>query len=162
MNSEKLQPDQESVWEYPRPPRVEPVKERIQIIYNGTTIANSTSAYRVLETSHPPGYYLPKEDIRMEYLTRSSKTSFCEWKGRAVYYSLNVDGQKEAHTAWAYPDPSPGFEAIQDHLAFYAVPMDACYVGDQRVRPQPGEFYGGWITDNIVGPFKGGPGTIGW
>ncbi len=162
MKPKKTRPGQESVWDYPRPPRVEPVKERIQIIYNGITIADSTSAYRVLETSHPPVYYLPQEDIRMEYLTRSSKTSFCEWKGQAVYYNLNVDGQKEAHAAWAYPDPSPGFEVIQDHLAFYADPMDACYVGDQQVRPQPGQFYGGWITDNIVGPFKGGPGTIGW
>jgi len=162
MKPKKTRPGQESVWEYPRPPRVEPVKERIQIIYNGTTIAESTSAYRVLETSHPPVYYLPREDIRMEYLTRSSKTSFCEWKGQAVYYNLNVDGQKEAHAAWAYPDPSPRYEAIKDHLAFYADPMDACYVGDQQVKPQPGQFYGGWITDNIVGPFKGGPDTIGW
>ncbi len=157
-----LLPGEESVWDYPRPPRVETVDQPVKIIFNGVAIAESSSALRVLETSHPPVYYIPKKDIRMEHLTLTSKTSYCEWKGSAVYYSLEVDGKQANNSAWAYPDPTPGYEAIKDHLAFYADPMDACYVGEEQVQPQPGRFYGGWITSKIVGPFKGGPGTIGW
>lgn len=153
---------QESVWDYPRPPRVEPVQEPIKIIFNGTVIAESARAWRVLETSHPPVYYLPPEDIRMEALTRTEKTSYCEWKGQAVYYTLSLGGKTVPNAAWSYPDPTPAYEAIAGYLAFYAGPMDACLVGTEEVTPQPGGFYGGWITENITGPFKGGPGSLGW
>lgn len=155
-------PGQESVWDYPRPPRLEPVQERIRIVFRGETIADTTRAYRVLETSHPPVYYLPQEDIRMEFLEKTGRSSYCEWKGRAVYYDLNVSGQLVSGSAWSYPDPSSGFEKITDHLAFYAGPMDACFVDEERATPQPGGFYGGWITSQIVGPYKGTPGSRGW
>ena len=163
MNERKApQRSQESVWDYPRPPRVEPVSERIRIIFNGEVLADSQQAFRVLETSHPPVYYLPREDIRMENLSQTEKSSYCEWKGRAVYYNLSLGGKTAANVAWSYPDPTLGFEQIRDHLAFYAGPMDACYLGEEKALPQPGDFYGGWITKGIIGPFKGGPGTMGW
>ena len=155
-------PGQESVWDYPRPPRVEDVPQHIQVVFHGVTIADTRAAKRVLETSHPPTYYLPQEDVRMDYLTQVSGGSFCEWKGRARYYTVDVGQRKAERAAWSYPDPTPGFLAIKDHIAFYAGPMDACTVDGERVEPQPGGFYGGWITANIVGPFKGGPGTMGW
>ncbi len=155
-------PGQESVWDYPRPPRVEEVPQRIQVIFSGVTIADTRAAKRVLETSHPPTYYLPREDVRMEYLTEEAGGSFCEWKGRARYYSVAVGQRRAEGAAWSYPDPRPGYAAIKDHIAFYAGPMDACTIDGERVKPQPGGFYGGWITANIVGPFKGGPGTMGW
>ena len=155
-------PGQESVWEYPRPPRVESVAEPVRVIYNGKTIAETEQAKRVLETSHPPVYYIPPEDVRLDLLQKTSHTSFCEWKGSARYFNLEVEGEKVSRAAWSYPDPAPGFELIKDHLAFYAGPMEACYVGEEKVTPQPGEFYGGWITSRIVGPFKGRPGTVGW
>jgi uncharacterized protein (DUF427 family) len=155
-------PDQESVWDYPRPPRVEEVSEPVKIVFSGEVIAETTRAKRVLETSHPPTYYLPPEDVREEYLTRTDRTSFCEWKGAARYYHVAVEGNQAPHAAWSYPDPSPGFDSIRDHLAFYAGPMEACYVGEEQVAPQPGGFYGGWITSRVVGPFKGKPGTAGW
>lgn len=155
-------PGQESVWDYPRPPRVENVSKHIQVVFNGVTIADTFEAKRVLETSHPPVYYIPPKDIRMEYLEEVGGSSFCEWKGRARYYTVAVGDRRAESAAWSYPDPTQGFAAIKDHLAFYAEPMDACYVDGERVAPQPGRFYGGWITSNIVGPFKGGPGTMGW
>lgn len=153
---------QESVWDYPRPPRVEAVPERIRVEFNGVTIAESDRAYRVLETSHPPVYYIPQEDIRMEYLTQTARHTFCEFKGAASYWTIKVEGRTSAEAGWSYPKPSPGFEAIKDHIAFYASRVDTCYVGDERVTPQAGDFYGGWITAKIVGPFKGGAGTQGW
>ena len=154
--------NQESVWDYPRPPRLEPVKKRIQIISAGTVLADTTQAFRVLETSHPPVYYLPPEDIRLERLTQSGGSSFCEWKGGARYYALNG-----ADVAWYYPSPTKGFEAIAGYLAFYAGRVtlqdgDGCFVDGERVTPQPGGFYGGWITADVVGPFKGIPGSMGW
>ena len=155
-------PGQESVWDYPRPPRIETVNQPISIIFNGEIIAESTRSKRVLETSHPPVYYLPQEDIKMGYLSLTEKSSYCEWKGRAVYYSLEVNGKKAKNTAWSYPDPTSGFNTIKNHLAFYAEPMDACFVGEEQVQPQPGNFYGGWITKNIIGPFKGGPSSTWW
>jgi uncharacterized protein (DUF427 family) len=156
------QPGQESVWDYPRPPRLEPVSKRIQIIFNGQTIADTTSGYRVLETSHPPVYYLPPADIQMQYLQATMRGSFCEWKGNALYYHLNVNDRRVENVAWAYPTPTKNFESISNYLAFYAQFMDACYVNDELVTPQPGEFYGGWITKDIVGPFKGSAGSWGW
>jgi uncharacterized protein (DUF427 family) len=155
-------PGQESVWDYPRPPRVEDVPQRIQVVFNGVTIADTQAAKRVLETSHPPTYYLPQSDIRMECLIEEAGGSFCEWKGRARYYTVSVGRRKAERAAWSYPDPRPGYAAIKDYIAFYAGPMDACTIDGERVEPQPGGFYGGWITANIVGPFKGRPGTMGW
>lgn len=156
-------PTQESVWDYPRPPRVEDVKSPIRVVFNGVTIAETTRAQRVLESSHPPVYYIPPEEIAMEYLQRVPKAqSWCEWKGSAIYYDVQVGDRRAERAAWAYPEPTPGFVSITGYVAFYAGKMDACYVGDEKVEPQPGSFYGGWITSNIVGPFKGGPGTLGW
>ena len=158
----KPAPGQESVWDYPRPPRLEATNKHIQIIFNGVVIADTRRARRVLETSHPPVYYLPPEDIQMAYLSPAAGSSLCEWKGAARYYNLEVNGRRVERVAWSYPDPTPSFAAIKDHIAFYAAPMDACLVDGERARPQPGEFYGGWITGDIVGPFKGEPGTRGW
>jgi uncharacterized protein (DUF427 family) len=115
-----------------------------------------------LETSHPPVYYIPPGDIQLQYLTPTPQSSFCEWKGRAIYYMLAVGDRRVEDVAWAYPAPSRDFAPIANALAFYAGPMDACYIDDERVTPQPGDFYGGWITSDVVGPFKGGPGSRGW
>jgi uncharacterized protein (DUF427 family) len=156
------EPGQESVWDYPRPPRLEPVNKKITIACNGVTICETHQAQRVLETSHPPSYYLPPADIQMQYLQISPQSSFCEWKGRAIYYTLTVGDKQLVNVAWAYPEPTANFAAIKDYLAFYAYPMDACYVGEDLVTPQPGNFYGGWITPDIVGPFKGEPNSWGW
>jgi uncharacterized protein (DUF427 family) len=153
---------QESVWDYPRPPRLEMSPKHIQVIFNGIVIADTHNARRVLETSHPPVYYIPPEDIRMEYLVRSPQSSFCEWKGLAEYYSISVNNKQCQNAAWFYPSPTNSFAAIQDCVAFYPQMMDACYIDDEKVEPQPGGFYGGWISKDIVGPFKGEPGTMGW
>jgi uncharacterized protein (DUF427 family) len=150
------------VWDYPRPPRLEECDKRIRIFFNGATIADTRRAKRVLETSHPPNCYIPRDDILMDRLVRVPGSSLCEWKGEAVYYDLTVGDERAERVAWEYPAPTASFAAIKDHLAFYAGPMDACYVDDERVVPQPGGFYGGWITSDIVGPFKGEPGTSFW
>lgn len=155
-------PGQESVWDYPRPPRVEKVQERIRIVSNGITIVDTMNAYRVLETSHPPSYYIPPIDINMEYLIPNSRRSFCEFKGEAAYWSLDVEGSRTINVGWSYHDPNQGYRQIKDYIAFYASKVDEAYVGDERVQAQAGDFYGGWITSNIVGPFKGGAGTFGW
>ncbi|MEO8626250.1 MAG: DUF427 domain-containing protein [Candidatus Limnocylindrales bacterium] len=155
-------PGQESVWDYPRPPRVEPVPERIRVVVDGLTIADSTRALRVLETAGPPVYYLPPDDVRLDLLERSAHATQCEWKGAAAYYTLRLGGRRTANVAWCYPKPLPGFESIRDHLAFYAGLVDEAWVGDERATPQPGRFYGGWVTSRIVGPFKGEPGSFGW
>lgn len=159
---ERPGPGQESVWSYPRPPRLEPVAGRIRVVFNGVTVADTARAYRVLETSHPPVYYLPLADVRREYLEPSARHSFCEWKGRASFVTLRVGDRTVENAGWTFPRPAKGFEPIRDHVAFYAGPMDRCTVGDEVVRPQPGSFYGGWITSNLVGPFKGEPGTEHW
>jgi uncharacterized protein (DUF427 family) len=125
-------------------------------------LADSRSAYRVLETSHPPVYYLPPRDVALQYLTRSARRSYCEWKGRAAYYTVVVGDVRLEDAAWDYPEPTPAFEAIRNHVAFYPGPMDGCFVDGERVAAQPGDFYGGWITSDLVGPFKGAPGTRGW
>ena len=155
-------PGQESVWDYPRPPRLEPTPRRIRIVFAGETIADTRRAWRVLETSHPPVYYLPLDDIRREWLIAAPGSSFCEWKGGAVYWTLRVGGREARRVAWSYPAPTPGFAPIRDHLAFYAGPLDECTVDGEAVCPQPGGFYGGWITTAVLGPFKGEPGTDGW
>jgi uncharacterized protein (DUF427 family) len=156
------QPGQESVWDYPRPPRLEKTSKQIKIVFNQEKIAETQEAYRVLETSHPPVYYLPPKDIKMEYLIKTSGQSFCEWKGVANYYDLVVGNKKLAKVAWTYPQPTIDFQAIKDYIAFYAAPMDFCSLDGEKVIPQPGGFYGGWITSDIVGPFKGEEGTWGW
>lgn len=155
-------PGQESVWDYPRPPRVEDVAKHIQVIFNNTLIAETHRARRVLETSHPPVYYIPPDDIKLEYLQPVARTSWCEWKGQAGYYSVVVGDRQVNDAAWFYPRPTPGFEAIRGYVAFYPHLMDACYVDGEQVQSQAGGFYGGWITGDIVGPFKGEPGTQGW
>lgn len=155
-------PGQESVWDYPRPPRLEPVTARLRVVLGGQTIADSTSGFRVLETSHPPNYYLPVADVAPGALTRVSGTTFCEWKGHAHYYEVRGGDRVELRAAWGYDDPSPAFAALAGTVAFYAGRMDACLVDDERVEPQPGGFYGGWITRSVVGPFKGGPDSRGW
>lgn len=155
-------PGQESVWDYPRPPRLEEFRKPIQVIFNGVEIVNTTRTFRVLETSHPPVYYLPPEDILTEYLEKGTGQSWCEWKGRGYYYSLKVGEQIAQNVGWYYPDPTPAFTAIKNYVAFYAGPMDRCLVDGERVTPQPGNFYGGWVTADIVGPFKGIPGSMGW
>jgi len=156
-------PGQESVWDYPCPPRLEPTDKRIEVYFGGVKIADTRRAYRVLETSHPPVYYLPPVDVSTEYLKPSARRStHCEWKGAARYYDVEVGGRRAPAAVWAYPQPTRRFAALCDHLAFYPGAMDACFVDGERVASQEGDFYGGWITSDIVGPFKGGPGTWGW
>lgn len=155
-------PGQESVWDYPRPPRLEPVGQRLRVVFAGREVAATQGGFRVLETSHPPTYYFPPSDVAPGLLGPPRRAGICEWKGRAVLFDLAVDGRRADGAAWAYPDPTPDFRAIASYVAVYAGPMDACYVGDERVLPQPGGFYGGWITSAVRGPFKGGPGSMGW
>ncbi|MDQ3779020.1 MAG: DUF427 domain-containing protein [Chloroflexota bacterium] len=155
-------PPQESVWDYPRPPRLEPTSRHIQIMVGGETIAETRRALRVLETSHPPVYYLPPEDVRVELLSRTPRLTDCEWKGTAGYYTVTVGDRAIEDAAWCYPDPAPAFASIAHFLAFYPSKMDRCLVDGVPVVAQPGDYYGGWITPEIAGPFKGDPGTAGW
>jgi uncharacterized protein (DUF427 family) len=154
--------NQESVWDYPRPPRIEPTDKHIRVLFNGVLIAETHRAKRVLETSHPPVYYIPKEDVRLNLLKPTSRHTYCEFKGAASCWTLTVGKRTSQNVAWSYSNPQPGYEPIKDHLAFYANRVDEAYVDDERVQPQEGDFYGGWITSNIVGPFKGAPGTQEW
>jgi uncharacterized protein (DUF427 family) len=155
-------PGQESVWDYPRPPRLEPTDEHVVVVFNGVTIADTRRAFRVLETSHPPNYYIPAEDVMMDRLVPNNKTSYCEWKGQARYFDV-VDGSRRAESAaWYYEDPTNGFVSLRNYVAFYAGRVEACYVNGERATPQPGGFYGGWITSRVVGPFKGVPGSSFW
>ncbi len=152
----------ECVWDYPRPPRLEPTSRHLRVELAGVTLAETRNAFRVLETSHPPVYYLPPEDVASQYLAASSRRSFCEWKGAASYYDVVVGDTRRNDAAWFYPHPTPAFAPIRNYLAFYPGTMDGCFVDGERVQAQPGDFYGGWITSDIVGPFKGGAGTRGW
>lgn len=155
-------PGQESVWDYPRPPRLEESGKHIQVVFNGVVIAETRRAKRILETSHPPIYYIPPEDIKMEHLLPSAHSTYCEHKGQASYYTVSVNGKCVLNGAWYYPHPSKGYESLANYIAFYPGKMDACYVDGERAKAQEGDFYGGWITSEIVGPFKGGVGTHGW
>lgn len=155
-------PGQESVWDYPRPPRVETVVHRVRVEFGGRVIAQSDRALRVCETSSPPVYYLPPGDIDSSCFMPSDRTSFCEWKGVAHYWTVLTGSRIARDSAWSYPEPDPGYEAIRDYVSFYPRRMDACYVGEDRVTPQPGFYYGGWVTPNLVGPFKGVPGSETW
>ena len=154
-------PGQESVWDYPRPPRLEPCKRRVEAIFEGVVIAASDSAIRVLETAGPPTIYIPPDDCSLEHLTPTRRKTYCEWKGPASYFDVVVAAQRARNAAWSYPGPKPGFESIAGYLSFYPAKVE-CYLGGERARPQPGRFYGGWVTDDIVGPFKGEPGSLGW
>ena len=155
-------PGQESVWDYPRPPALERTDARIRVEVAGVTVADSRRAWRVLETSQPPAYYLPPDDVRTDLLRPSTTLTFCEWKGQATYLSVAVGDRIVADAAWRYDRPTPRFAPITGHLAFYAQKADACWVDDEQVQANEGSFYGGWITSKVVGPFKGGAGTAGW
>ena len=154
-------PGQESVWDYPRPPRVEATGERIRVRLGGETVVDTTDAVRVLETSHPPVYYVPRDAVRAS-LTPAPGASLCEFKGAARYLTIEAGDRREESAVWYYPDPSPGYEALSGRVAVYPGRMDSCEVAGERVTPQEGDFYGGWITSRVVGPFKGAPGTWGW
>jgi uncharacterized protein (DUF427 family) len=152
----------ERVWDYPRPPALERVPQRLRVVAEGVTIADTVTGFRVLETSHAPTFYLPRSDILASALVPTTGQSFCEWKGIATYFDVVVGGRRLERVAWTYERPSPDFAALAGCVAFYAGPMDACFVDDEQVTPQPGGFYGGWVTRNLIGPFKGSPGTSGW
>jgi uncharacterized protein (DUF427 family) len=155
-------PGQESVWDYPRPPRLEDFAGSITVELGGQVIASTTRAWRVLETSHPPTYYLPRDAFSEGVLRPTSGASWCEWKGQARYYDLVADGREAPRAAWTYPHPSRDFASIAGAVAVVAAAVDRCTVNGEQVIPQPGGFYGGWITSWIVGPFKGIPGSTGW
>ncbi len=163
QNREQPGPSQESVWDYPRPPVTRECDKKVKVIFDGKILAETNRAICVLETSHPPTYYLPPNDIDFSMLVVSEgKSSFCEWKGYAVYYDVVSNGSIARNACWSYPDPNPHFSCLKDHLCIYAGAMEACYVGQDLVIPQPGGFYGGWITPDVVGPFKGIPGSSFW
>ena len=155
-------PGQESVWAYPRPAVAEPTAKRLRVAFGGVVIAETTRGVRTLETSHPPTYYFPPGDVAEGVLRAVPGRSLCEWKGQARYFDVAAGGKVAERAAWAYPDPAPGFAALAGFVAFMPGAMDACFVDGERARPQAGGFYGGWITDDLAGPFKGGPGSWGW
>ena len=155
-------PGQESVWAFPRPAIAQRTDARIQIEHRGQIIADTRAAIRTLETSHPPSYYIPRNDIAPCVLRLAEGSSFCEWKGAATYWDVSVDDVVLSRIGWSYANPSPAFAALRDHVAFYAGPFDRCSVDGETVTPQPGDFYGGWITSRMAGPFKGIPGSRGW
>lgn len=155
-------PGQESVWDYPRPPKLEDTDKHIEVFFNDILIADSTDVKRVLETYSPPVYYIPTQDIEMKYFLPSDRRSLCEWKGAASYYTIKVHDKSVPDAAWYYPNPTPSFESIRNYVAIYPQNMDACFVDGEVAQSQPGDFYGGWVTSEIVGPFKGEPGTEGW
>ncbi|MEK9499602.1 DUF427 domain-containing protein [Gaopeijia maritima] len=152
----------ESVWDYPRPPRLERVDTRVTVEFGGVVIADTTRALRMLETSHPPTWYLPPDDVLDGVLVPAGQGAICEWKGAARSWTLRVGDRVAERAAWSYPNPTARYAELKDHLAFYCGPMDRCTVGGVEAAPQPGAFYGGWITPDLKGPFKGGPGTLGW
>lgn len=159
---ERPGPGQESVWDYPRPPRVEPVGHCIRVEFAGVVLAESSRALRALETASPPAYYLPPRDVRTEFLIAGEHSTLCEWKGVARTHSVRVGDRLAQDAVWSYPDPDPAFAQLRNYLAFNASKLDTCTVGPWRVTPQPGGYYGGWITPDIVGPFKGAPGSERW
>jgi uncharacterized protein (DUF427 family) len=155
-------PGQESVWDYPRPPRLERSERHLLVEFAGIAIADSQSSLRVCETSGPPVYYLPPADVRLDLLDPSPVTTDCEWKGVASYFDIVAAGRRSELAAWTYRNPLPDYAALGEYVAFYPGRVDACYLDGERVQPQPGDYYGGWITHEIVGPFKGAPGTLHW
>jgi uncharacterized protein (DUF427 family) len=155
-------PGQESVWDYPRPPRIEPTGREAVVEFGGVVVARTGRALRVLETSHPPGIYFPPDDVRVDLLVSEPGHTVCEWKGAADYYSIEVEGNRARQAAWCYPRPTPGFDELAGYFSFYPGRVDRCLLGNEVVRAQAGGFYGGWITSDVVGPFKGEPGSLGW
>jgi uncharacterized protein (DUF427 family) len=155
-------PGQESVWDYPRPPRVERVERRVTIELGGERIVDTSDVVRVLETSHPPVYYLPIDAFAPGALIPAAGSSFCEFKGAARYFDVHGGDRTAPRTAWTYPAPAPGFDVLAGRVAVHPAPMDTCTIGGEVVTPQPGGFYGGWVTADLAGPFKGGPGSQGW
>jgi uncharacterized protein (DUF427 family) len=155
-------PDQESVWDYPRPPAAVEVERQVVVRFGGQEIGRTTRPVKVMETSHPPVYYVPPGDVDRAALVPSSHHTFCEFKGTASYYDVVVGAREAKNAAWYYPAPNPGYEVLRDCVAFYPQAMDECTVDGEVVTPQPGHFYGGWVTSEVVGPFKGAPGTMGW
>lgn len=154
---------EESVWDYPRPPAVVPCERRVRIQHGDVVVAESESALRVLETASPPTIYIPAADVRTDLLEDApGKHSVCEWKGRASYFHLGGGAGRVEHAAWTYPEPKAAYAELRDHYAFYAGRVDACFLDDERVTPQGGDFYGGWVTAEVVGPYKGEPGSEGW
>lgn len=149
-------PGQESVWDYPRPPRLEPSSAHVVVEFGGGMVVDTMSSWRVLETSHPPVYYLPMADDVDGTLRANPRTTFCEFKGRAAYFDLvGADGRVEVAAAWTYPEPTDGFGPLTNTIAVYPGRMDRCLVDGEVVRAVQGDFYGGWVTDDVVGPFKG-------
>lgn len=159
--AEETSVGEESVWDYPRPPALSPDKRTVEVRWMGKQIAHSSDAIRLLETASPPGFYIPPSDINREYFKDNSRSSFCEWKGAAQYYDIEIDGNKLSMAAWSYENPNPPFDDIAGYVSFYPGKVK-CFVNDTEVEPQPGKFYGGWITPEIKGPVKGEPGTGGW
>ena len=155
-------PGQESVWSYPRPAIAEPTTAHIVIEHAGRIVADTHAAIRTLETSHPPSYYIPQADIRGGMLRRGQGSSFCEWKGAATYWDVVLGDVVLEGVGWSYASPTRPFAALKDHIAFYASAFDRCSVDGETVTPQPGGFYGGWITSAVAGPFKGIPGSRLW
>ena len=152
----------EDVQSYPRPPALEPVRQRLRAVFAGLPVADTEAGFRVLETHHAPTYYVPPCDVVMSTLVPSQRETYCEWKGRAVYFDLVVNGRRSPNAAWSYPAPMARFTAIRDYLAFYPGSLDEAFVGAFKVRPQPGDLYGGWVTPNLTGRIKGSVGTLGW
>ncbi|HUP19524.1 MAG TPA: DUF427 domain-containing protein [Gemmatimonadota bacterium] len=155
-------PGQLSVWDFPRPPRIEAVKKALRVEFAKVTVAETIHGLRVVETASPPTYYFPPDDVRTDLLEPSPVRTICEWKGVARHWSVRVEDRLAEEAAWFYPEPKPGYEPLAGYFAFFARKMDACRVGSERALPQEGEYYGGWITSDLAGPFKGGPGTEGW
>jgi uncharacterized protein (DUF427 family) len=150
-------PGQESVWDYPRRPSVERSTRRVKVVFNDMVVAESDRALKVRERSGPPTYYIPEDDVRTDLLVPSDNASYCEWKGAAAYFHLEANDRTSRDAAWYYPNPKKRYRMLDRHIAFYAGRVDAAYLDDERVEPQPGDFYGGWISHEIAGPFKGGP-----
>jgi uncharacterized protein (DUF427 family) len=155
-------PGQTSVWSFPRPPIVLPSERHVVVRFGGVVLCDTQRALRLLETSHPPTWYLPLADFTGGTLRAATGASFCEWKGEASYLDVVANGHVARSKAWTYRTPNARYARLVDHVALYAAEMDGCFVDGERVRPQPGGFYGGWITDDVAGPFKGGPGSSGW
>ena len=152
----------ESVWDYPRPPALEPCARRVRIELGGRVIADSRAALRILETSHPPTIYIPPADFEADCLQAAAGRSFCEFKGIATYFDVVAGARRARAAGWTYRDPAAPYAPLRDHVAVYPGRMDACWLDDELVRSQAGDFYGGWVTGDIEGPFKGGPGSAGW
>lgn len=143
-----------NAWDFPLPPVVENCTEEIRVVFNSIEIAKSNNAKVVLERAHPPVYYIPQKDIKMEYLTKTERRTLCEFKGYAEYFNIIIENKSELYAAWTYPNPTESYTEIKDYIAFYPSKMDECYVGAEKIKAQESDFYGGWITSDVEGPFK--------